>query len=133
MSNDHKPDLEAERERIIRCNGRVEKMNINGIKSGPYRVWLKEADYPGLSLSRSIGDLCAATIGVTCEPEIIDHDMTNEIKYIVLASDGVWEFITNRRIMELVNNLYKNGDVKSACSNIVEEATILWKIVSPKI
>lgn len=40
----------------------------NGVKSGPYRVWLKTQNYPGLAMSRSIGDLVAASIGVTCEP-----------------------------------------------------------------
>ena len=40
----------------------------NGKKSGPYRVWLKTQNYPGLAMSRSIGDLVAASVGVTCEP-----------------------------------------------------------------
>ncbi len=43
-------------------------MKDNGIKSGPYRVWLKTQNYPGLAMSRSIGDLVAGSIGVTCEP-----------------------------------------------------------------
>ncbi len=42
-----------------------------GIKSGPFRVWLKNQNYPGLAMSRSIGDLVASSIGVTCDPGII--------------------------------------------------------------
>ena len=40
----------------------------NGVKSGPFRVWLKNENYPGLAMSRSIGDLIASAIGVTAEP-----------------------------------------------------------------
>jgi hypothetical protein len=40
----------------------------HGTKSGPFRVWLKTQNYPGLAMSRSIGDLIAGSIGVTCEP-----------------------------------------------------------------
>ena len=40
----------------------------HGTKSGPFRVWLKTQNYPGLAMSRSIGDLMAGSIGVTPEP-----------------------------------------------------------------
>jgi len=42
----------------------------NGVKSGPYRVWFKNEGYPGLAMSRSIGDLVATSVGVICEPGI---------------------------------------------------------------
>ena len=38
---------------------------------GPYRVWLKTENYPGLAMSRSIGDFVAASVGVICEPGIL--------------------------------------------------------------
>jgi len=37
---------------------------------GPYRVWLKTEQYPGLAMSRSIGDFVAASVGVISEPGI---------------------------------------------------------------
>jgi len=40
----------------------------NGIKYGPYRVWVKHDSYPGLAMSRSLGDLCATSVGVTPDP-----------------------------------------------------------------
>ena len=42
----------------------------NGIKSGPYRVWLKNENFPGLAMSRSIGDFVAGSVGCICEPGI---------------------------------------------------------------
>ncbi len=57
-----------ENNRIINSGGRVDKYIENGIKTGPYRVWVKNENYPGLAMSRSIGDLIATTVGVTSEP-----------------------------------------------------------------
>ncbi len=71
LSKDHKPELQAEKARIVSSGGRVDKYSENGIKTGPYRVWLKNEEYPGLAMSRSLGDLVAGSIGVICEPGII--------------------------------------------------------------
>ena len=40
----------------------------NGFKSGPYRVWLKNENFPGLAMSRSIGDFVDGSVGCICEP-----------------------------------------------------------------
>ena len=42
----------------------------DGSDIGPLRVWLREADIPELAMTRSLEDGVAATVGVTCEPEI---------------------------------------------------------------
>jgi len=41
---------------------------VGGTKLGPFRVWLKNENYPGIAMSRSIGDLCAASVGVIAHP-----------------------------------------------------------------
>jgi len=46
-------------------------------------------------MSRSIGDLVAVKVGVNADPEILVHKLTNANKYMVIASDGVWEFLSN--------------------------------------
>ena len=38
------------------------------MKLGPYRLWLKNENYPGLAMSRSIGDFCAHSVGGISEP-----------------------------------------------------------------
>jgi hypothetical protein len=40
----------------------------NGDPIGPHRVWLKNENIPGLAMSRSFGDLVAASVGVIPEP-----------------------------------------------------------------
>lgn len=71
LSRDHKPEIKEESQRIIRCGGRVDKFSENGIKSGPYRVWLRNENFPGLAMSRSVGDFVAESVGVICDPGII--------------------------------------------------------------
>ena len=64
LSDDHKPNRPEERERIIKCGGRVEQLkNLLGEPVGPHRVWLKNQDSPGLAMSRSFGDTVAGRIG----------------------------------------------------------------------
>ena len=63
----------------------------DGNPIGPARVWKSDEDVPGLAMSRSFGDYIASQVGVICEPEIIKHSLLPCDKFIVLASDGIWE------------------------------------------
>ena len=73
LTRDHKPELADERERIEASGGRIDK--IYGM--GPYRVWFKNEDYPGLAMSRSIGDKLAHKVGVSDVPEYVTITATN--------------------------------------------------------
>jgi len=65
------------------------------VASGPQRIWNKKMDTPGLAMSRSIGDFFAHTLGCICDPEISSKEIEDEFNIIVLATDGVWEVLTN--------------------------------------
>jgi serine/threonine protein phosphatase PrpC len=54
-------------------------------------------------MSRSMGDGVAASVGVIAEPEIMEYRLTPEDKFLVLASDGVWEFISNEKCVDIVS------------------------------
>ena len=69
LSVDHKLDIPAERERVESQGGKVEEYVLqSGEKCGPLRVWLPGKNVPGLAMSRSIGDLVAASVGVLWNP-----------------------------------------------------------------
>lgn len=71
ITRDHKPDDPDEEARILAMNGRIESYKGRyGENVGPARVWLKNEQYPGLAMSRSIGDACAHSVGVSALPEI---------------------------------------------------------------
>ena len=66
------------------------------------RVWLKHEDIPGLAMSRSFGDSTAAKVGVNAVPEVKEVTLELEDKIVVLASDGVWEFLSNQEVANVV-------------------------------
>lgn len=49
-------------------------------------------------MSRSIGDYVAHSVGVSTNPEVTRFDLVEDDKFIVIASDGVWEFLSNDEI-----------------------------------
>ncbi len=127
LSRDQKPDLPEEKERIIRCGGQVNKLGDDDDDIGPFRVWVKGENYPGLAMSRSIADFAAKSVGVIADPEIFEFDITSDTKFIVVASDGVWEFLSNKQVMDIVNRYYKVNDIQKAADKVIEEATRYWK------
>ena len=67
-----------------------------GMFYGPKRVWLKNKQVPGLAMTRSIGDMAAASVGVTAEPEIKGFlNLSQRDKFLVIASDGIWDRFSN--------------------------------------
>ena len=119
--------LFQEKARILKSNGRIEPYkNENNFYIGPERVWLKDEDVPGLAMSRSFGDDIAHTIGVICEPEIIEIDFNEEDKFIILASDGIWEFMSNQEVVDVVKEFYMKNDLQGALFSLYKEASKRW-------
>ena len=129
LTKDHKPNLPEEKERIISSGGKVEPYKDSfGNFAGPDRVWKKEGDIPGLAMSRSFGDEIGHEVGVIVNPEIKEYEFVNEDKFIVLASDGIWEFISNEEVIDIVKNFYWNNDIKGAINYLYKEASKRWII-----
>lgn len=89
----------------------------------PPRVWHPHGDYPGTAFTRSIGDAVAEELGVISDPEMITRNLTPEDKIIVLASDGVFEFLTNQSVIDICA---KFADPLEACRAVVAESYELW-------
>jgi len=69
ITRDHKPDDPIEKQRILDRGGRIDSYKGKfGENVGPMRVWLRKESYPGLAMSRSIGDACAHSVGVVADP-----------------------------------------------------------------
>lgn len=128
LSRDHKPDEPDEQERILKANGRIESFKEpNGDPIGPSRVWLKNEEIPGLAMSRSLGDRVAHSVGVTCEPEIFETVLSKDDKFIVIASDGIWEFLPNDEVVEMIVPFYEANDPDGACEFLIKESVKHWK------
>ena len=127
LSHDLKPTLPLEKKRIIENGGRVEKYSEkDGSTKGPYRVWVQDEMYPGLAMSRSIGDFIATSVGVIPNPEIIEYNINKSSKYMIIASDGIWQFLSNEKVMSIANQFYPNRDPFDLCNELTKEANIAW-------
>ena len=127
LSNDQTPQVLEEKERILKNNGRVQQFKDDeGDLLGPERIWLKEKDIPGLAMSRSFGDEYAHSVGVISEPEIIEHCFDESDKFVILASDGIWEFISNDECVNMVKDFYLKGNVKGAITHLYKESCKRW-------
>eukprot|EP00968_Pinguiococcus_pyrenoidosus_P010566 scaffold840_cov265-Pinguiococcus_pyrenoidosus.AAC.10 len=89
----------------------------------PPRVWDAKLEAPGCAFTRSFGDKVAEALGVMAEPEMSTRSIQCSDRYIVLASDGVFEFMTSQSVMDMV---VKMRDPLKACHGVVNEAYHLW-------
>ncbi len=89
----------------------------------PPRVWHPTEDYPGTAFTRSIGDALAEGLGVYSEPEMLTREIQPQDRILVVASDGVYEFLTNQSVIDICA---KFSDPLEACRAVVAEAYELW-------
>lgn len=121
LSIDQTPFRADELERVKMCGARVLTLDqIEGLKNpdvqcwgteegddgDPPRLWVPNGMYPGTAFTRSIGDSIAETIGVVSNPEIVVLELTKDHPFFVLASDGVFEFLSSQAVVDMVRYLY---------------------------
>ena len=126
LSRDHKPTEKDEEKRIIENDGLIQPFIEDGEFVGPQRVWIKEDDVPGLAMTRSFGDRMAATVGVISEPEIKEYIFNPNDKFMIIASDGIWEFISSQECIDIIKEFYNSNDIKSCCEYLYQESSKRW-------
>lgn len=125
LSDDHKPENPEEKKRILQNKGRVQACKGHrGEPVGPQRVWLEHQNVPGLAMSRSFGDLVAASVGVIPRPDVWTRTLTSNDVFMILASDGVWEFISNEEAVAIVEAC---TGPQEACRALVDESIRRWQ------
>ncbi|KAH8053616.1 protein serine/threonine phosphatase [Aureococcus anophagefferens] len=126
-TRNHKPDAPAEKARILGAGGRVFAVEYDDGVDGPPRVWLGHMDVPGLAMSRSVGDVVAHAAGVSTEPEFFVHPVSHEDRFLVSATDGLWEFLTDDEVVAMVAKVaMETGSPKACVEALVEESNARW-------
>lgn len=102
LSKDHKPDDDAERERISKAGGYVSNGRV----------------CDNLNLSRAIGDLTykkTTTLPpkdqmITAFPDVVVTKLDGKAKFLLMGCDGIWETLTAEEICRLADiSLNKPG------------------------
>ena len=126
LSRDHKPSDKDESERIKKCKGLIHPyIDDDGNYAGPDRVWMDD-ELPGLAMSRSFGDEIATRVGVFSEPEVKIFPFKEEDKFVVIASDGLWEYVTNEEVIDIVSEYFEKKDCDGAVSKLYEVSHDRW-------
>lgn len=103
-TKDHKPNLPEEEARILQHGGEIKKLP----EDIPYRIFKRGDSGPGLSISRALGDEFAASVGVSANPEISKFQVNEDTEFLVICSDGVWEFISDQEAVNVLTKLGSN-------------------------
>ena len=128
LSKIHLASDELEQKRIIENGGEIHPYyDEDGIFEGPDRIYAKNKIYPGLTMSRTIGDLEAKKIGVISEPDIILKKIENNAKFLVIGSDGLWDVVKPYDIIRLVRPSFNKGDIEGACQTLMKKAVQNWQ------
>lgn len=123
LSKDQNPNVPDEQKRIESMGGFVSQPLQEGLSA---RVWLDDTySQIGLAMARSIGDHAVAPVGVIAEPEVTFCEIQKQNDFLILATDGVWEFITSQEAIQIVNQHLKKGATK-ACQALIEAAADKW-------
>lgn len=127
LTIDLKPNLPQEEERIVLSRGRV---FCSHDEPGIYRLWQPNKATPGLALSRALGDHCMKDFGLISEPEVTHRHITNRDQFAILATDGVWDVISNEEAVQIVSS---SPTREKSAKRLVKYAAHAWKSKRPGV
>ncbi|KAJ6745338.1 PROTEIN PHOSPHATASE 2C [Salix koriyanagi] len=113
LSRDHKPDLEAEKERILKAGGFIHAGRVNG----------------SLNLARAIGDvefkqnkfLPVEKQIVTANPDINIVELCDDDDFLVLACDGIWDCMSSQQLVDFIHEqLQVENKLSAVCERVLD-------------
>ncbi|CAN8284212.1 unnamed protein product [Cochlearia groenlandica] len=113
LSKDHKPDLEVEKERILKAGGFIHAGRING----------------SLNLTRAIGDmefkqnkfLPSEKQMVTADPDIRNIELCDDDDFLVVACDGIWDCMSSQQLVDFIHEQLKTETkLTTVCEKVVD-------------
>uniref|UniRef100_A0A0E0JZR6 protein-serine/threonine phosphatase n=1 Tax=Oryza punctata TaxID=4537 RepID=A0A0E0JZR6_ORYPU len=125
LTVDLKPNIPSEAQRIRQRRGRIFALPEEPEVA---RVWLPKYNSPGLAMARAFGDFCLKDYGLISMPEVSYHRITEKDEFVVLATDGVWDVLSNTEVVSIVNRATSRA---SAARLLVESAHRAWRARFP--
>lgn len=78
-------------------------------------------------MTRSFGDKAGNRAGTNAQPEITHFTINSANKYLLIASDGVWEHIENSEIVKYLQRQLKQELIEEAADKLLKTAVELWE------
>lgn len=88
LSKDHKTTDPQEIARIKAFGGSIYENRVAG----------------GLAITRALGDHFYKKYGVSGEPHIVRHVLRAADKHLIIASDGIWDTVSDLQVATLCND-----------------------------
>ncbi|KDD75363.1 protein phosphatase 2C [Helicosporidium sp. ATCC 50920] len=137
LSEDHTPFRKDEFERVTKAGAFVMTLeqlereqrvfscyvDPEGFDGDPPRLWDSTGVFPGTAFTRSIGDHGAAHVGIVADAEIKTVSLSRDMPMLLLATDGIWEFVSSQRAMDIMS---RPGRRSARIESLVEEACRIW-------
>jgi len=130
-TKDHKPEDAAERQRIEESGGECRTYRYDDDWTIT-RVFVKGQDFPGLCMTRSFGDESVKKCGVTYEPSVEGPMSIGKDDYMILATDGIWEFFTSEWVLKALTKKLagvstKPTEVNKVVQKLCKESRKKWR------
>ena len=121
LTFDHRPGSErasGERRRTsCRAAGRSARRRRDWSRAA---LLERRARFPGILLSRSLGDEVASSVGCFAVPEIARREVRKRDRALILASDGVWDAVDNEQVAMALERSAAEIREASRCDGIGE-------------
>lgn len=100
LTSDHVPSVGLEKKRIYESGGEVRKLS----NSNDDKVCVRGRVFPGLSITRSLGDEVGKLIGVISKPDIVTYDLNPETDvFLLIGTDPFFSFLEDNEILNVLN------------------------------
>lgn len=117
LTIDHNTNNLLEKKRIEQAGGIIFRNQNEGLS----RVFTPKSQL-GLAVTRSFGDEAFKNFGVICEPTVEKIQIESNDKYLVIATDGVWDVVKNFEIAKVLEKFQG----RNACERISRIARNRW-------
>ena len=64
--------------------------------------------------------------GTISEPEVTEHILEKDDKFLIIASDGLFEFMESEQIVRYVRNYYEKNDIVGCCEFLYKKSRKIW-------
>ena len=85
-----------------------------------------------MAVSRSFGDFYSEKLGIISVPEIKEYDIDyNNIKIMIIATDGIWEFLTNEKVRDTIFPYYEENNISGGIDKLIKVGRKMWSVKNP--